>query len=262
VENCKNCHTELIEGAEFCHSCGAKIIRNRLSFKNLFEHITETFLNYDNKLLRTIIYLFKNPSDVIDDYVKGVRKKYVNPLSFFGLALTLSGLSLFILNKFYINDIDFSMLIMKDNPINEDVFMETQSSMQEYNSLFYSALIPFFAIISRIVFLNRTYNLTEHIVIYLYTMSLMSLISVVLSQVLLLIEPDLYIISGFAIFIFMFLYHCRLFKQLFELSWGALVMKTAIFLGLFFILYMGLSILYFVYLVLSGTIQLSEFAPK
>ncbi|WP_157962290.1 DUF3667 domain-containing protein [Winogradskyella aurantiaca] len=262
MENCKNCHTELIEGAEFCHNCGAKIIRNRLSFKNLFEHITETFLNYDNKLLRTIICLFTDPTDVIGGYVKGVRRKYVNPLSFFGLALTLSGLSIFILRKFYMNDIDFSMLVMENNPVNEDIFMSTQNSLQEYNSLFYSAMIPFFGLISWVVFLNKSYNLTEHIVIYLYTMSLMSIISVVLSQVLLFINPDLYMVSGFAILLFTLFYHCRLFKQLFELSWGWLVIKTALFLALLFIIYLGLSILYLVYLIQSGALQLSDFAPK
>jgi len=260
--NCKNCHTELIEGAEFCHKCGAKIIRNRLSFKNLFEHITETFLNYDNKLLRTIICLFTDPTDVIGGYVNGVRRKYVNPLSFFGLALTLSGLSIFILRKFYLNDIDFSMLVMENNPVNEDIFMSTQNSLQEYNSLFYSAMIPFFGLISWIVFINKAYNLTEHIVIYLYTMSLMSVISVIISQILLLINPNLYMVSGFAILLFTLLYHCRLFKQLFKLSWGWLLLKTALFLALLFIVYMGLSILYLVYLIHNGTIQLSDFAPK
>ena len=51
--NCKNCHTELHDHDDYCPNCGARVIRNRLTFKNLFEHISETFFNYDNKLLRT-----------------------------------------------------------------------------------------------------------------------------------------------------------------------------------------------------------------
>ena len=117
---CKNCHTNLVEGADYCYNCGAKVIRKRLNFRNLFEHISETFLNYDNKLFRTLVKLLTDPVDVIDSYVQGVRKKYVNPLSFFGLALTLSGLFIFILRKYYLDQIDFSVLLMDNNPINED----------------------------------------------------------------------------------------------------------------------------------------------
>lgn len=108
--NCKNCHTELLQEDDYCRKCGGKVIRNRLSFKNLFEHLSETFFNYDNKLLRTFVQLIKNPEDVIVGYIDGVRKKYINPISFFGLSLTLSGLSIFILKKFYIEHLDFSNL--------------------------------------------------------------------------------------------------------------------------------------------------------
>ena len=60
--------------------------------------------------MHIFIQLFKQPEDVIVGYIKGVRKKYINPISFFGLALTLSGLSIFILKKFYIQHLDFSTL--------------------------------------------------------------------------------------------------------------------------------------------------------
>ncbi len=97
--NCKNCNTELSEQDQYCKSCGGKVIRKRLTLKNLFEHLSETFFNYDNKLLRTIVTLFKQPTVVTDNYINGVRKRYVDPISFFGLALTLSGLSTFIIKK-------------------------------------------------------------------------------------------------------------------------------------------------------------------
>jgi len=54
------------------------------------------------------VQLFKAPEDVIVGYINGVQKKYINPISFFGLALTLSGLSIFIIKKFYIQHLDFS----------------------------------------------------------------------------------------------------------------------------------------------------------
>lgn len=53
--NCKNCKTSLSDESDYCNSCGGKIIRNRLTIRNLFEHFSEEFLNYDNKLFQTFI---------------------------------------------------------------------------------------------------------------------------------------------------------------------------------------------------------------
>lgn len=75
--NCKNCDTALQPEISFCYKCGAKVIKNRITFKNLAVYFGETFLNYDNKFLQTVINLIKDPKDVIDGYVKGVRKKYI-----------------------------------------------------------------------------------------------------------------------------------------------------------------------------------------
>ena len=97
---CKNCHYRLSEDNSYCSQCGGKIIRNRLTLKNLFEHISETFFNYDNKLFRTLRDLTLRPHVVIDDYVSGIRMRYVNPISLFALRLTRAGLSWFIMQKF------------------------------------------------------------------------------------------------------------------------------------------------------------------
>jgi len=259
--NCKNCHTELQEQDDYCTKCGGKVIRNRLSFRNLFEHLSETFFNYDNKLLRTFVGLFKNPEDVIVGYIDGVRKKYINPISFFGLALTLSGLSIFILKKFYIEHIDFSQLF-EGFQMHEEAFTGTFDSTLEYNSLFYSLLVPLLAIISWVVFLNKKYNFTEHIIIYLYSMSLLSIIMVLTGQLVLFISPQSYFLFGIISWPFMFIYHCYILKRIFKLSIGSLMLKAFISLVLFFIVYIGISILVFIIMMATGSINLSDFAPK
>lgn len=63
--DCKNCNTSLVEIQNFCSDCGAKVIRNRLTIRNLFEHFSATFLNYDNKFLQTFIGLFTKPEEII-----------------------------------------------------------------------------------------------------------------------------------------------------------------------------------------------------
>ena len=97
---CKNCLLSLQENDNYCPDCGAKVIRNRLTLKNLFEHFSETFLNYDNTFIQTVVNLIKQPKDVIGNYISGTRKKYIDPISFLAICLTFSGFYLFILRNY------------------------------------------------------------------------------------------------------------------------------------------------------------------
>ena len=108
--NCKNCNKSLTSQNNYCDTCGAKVIRNRLTLKHLFSDFIETYLNYDNKFLQTVINLFKKPEDVIGSYIDGTRKKYVNVISFFAIAITFAGIEYFIVNKFYPSFLDVSNL--------------------------------------------------------------------------------------------------------------------------------------------------------
>lgn len=259
--NCKNCKTELLELDDYCKSCGGRVIRKRLTFKNLFSHLSETFFNYDNKLLRTFICLFKIPEDVIAGYIDGVRKKYINPISFFGLALTLSGLSIFILKKFYIDYIDFSGFYDGLN-VPEDFMSNTTSNSLEYNSLIYAFLIPLFALLSWIVFINRKYNFTEHVIIYLYSISLWTIILVFLVQFVLFFIPDEYFFFSLLSWPMMFLYHCYILKRIFKLSFGQLLLKALFFIALFLMSYFALSIVSVLIMFATGVLDLNDFAPK
>ena len=259
--NCKNCHTELSEKDSYCNRCGGKVIRNRLSAKNLFEYISETFLNYDNALVLTFIHLVSKPDLVITSFISGVRKKYINPISFFGLSLTVSGISLFIIKKFYLEYLDFSNL-MNGVKGSQEIMSSTSRSILEYNSLFYFLLIPLFALISWIVFLDKKYNFTEHIVIYLYSMSLLSIISVFVAQLILLVVPKHYFMFSMFIYPLMFIYHCFILKRIFKLTTGHLVLRSLIFFGLFFVLYVVISILVFVLMLATGIVNLEDFKPQ
>lgn len=261
IMNYKNCHTELHVQDDYCKSCGGKVIRKRLSFKNLFEHLSETFFNYDNKLLRTFVQLFKNSEDVIVGYINGVRKRYINPISFFGLALTLSGLSVFILKKFYIEHLDFSHLF-EGVKASQDIFNATSGNILEYNSLFYSFLIPLMALVSRVIFLDKKFNFTEHIIIYLYSMSLLSIISVIIGQIVLFLVPSNYLLFSMSSWLIMLVYLCYALKRIFKLSIGNLILKTIIAVALFFMAYMIISILAFILMLITGVVSLEDFRPK
>jgi hypothetical protein len=264
---CKNCQTELQEQDDYCPSCGGKVILNRLTFKNLFEHINETFLNYDNALFLTFIHLLKKPENVITSFVSGVRKRYVNPINFFALSVTISGISIFFIKKFYLQHFDivaiFSDMEMFSNNASKKMLENYSSgSALEYGSLILSAIIPLFAIISWIVFYNKKYNLTEHIVLYLYSVSLYSICSVIFGHLILLFIPHHYIAFAFLSYPILLLYHCYLLKRLFKLSLSELILKTFLFLVIFTAVYIGFGILSFIISLATGSVNLQDFTPK
>jgi len=260
---CKNCHTPLLENDTYCSQCGGKVIKKRLSLRNLFEHVSETFFNYDNKLLRTLIDVFRRPELVIDGYVNGVRKRYVNPISFFGVSLTLSGLSVFIIKKFFLDELDFSYMFdseLFNNPASQEIMKQSNDLSFEYSSLILSGMIPFMAIMSILTFIDKRYNFTEHIIIYLYSMSAISIVSVFASLSILLLVPEQYLTYTLILYVAMFVHNAYILKRIFKLSALQLILRSLLFFVIFIIFYIIFSVIVAIIFLATGDIE--KFKPK
>ncbi len=250
---CKNCKTLLKSDDNFCNSCGAKVIRKRLTIKNLFENFSEQFFNYDNKVLRTFINLFKKPEDVIGGYISGTRKKYVNVISYFAIAITLSGLQIFIINKFFPESIDFSIFSTKESEV---LSKNAYDFTSEYQSLLMMFTAPLYALISRIIFLkNKKYNYSEHLVIFMYILAQLSIIGVFLQ----VFSAILGISMGSAsipLFAFQIIYSAFCLKQLYSLSLKGILLKTLLLFLILFILLILYVIIFVIYIkVFHGGLQ-------
>ena len=244
---CKNCHTELFPNSDYCHACGAKIIRKRLTFRNLFEHISETFFNYDNKLLRTFLVLFKNPNDVIGGYINGTRKKYVNVISYFALAITVSGLYLLVLKKFFPETMDYSIMVA---PGQEEFQKKNVSFVQEYMSLFMMLYVPIYALIARVSFIGlNKLNYTELLVVFLYIQAQISIATALFGVIFSAFGVTQGVMSLFLIPL-MIIYSAYCLKQLYGITIGNLLLRTILFfvvLGVVFIIavIIALIVMYF-----------------
>ena len=60
--------------------------------------------------------MFTKPQEVIGGYIGGVRKRYFNVVSYYAMALTVAGLQIFILRKFFPEALDISILIPENTP--------------------------------------------------------------------------------------------------------------------------------------------------
>lgn len=251
--NCKNCEISLSNEDSFCPSCGGKVIRNRLTVKNLFEHFSEQFLNYDNKFLKTFIHLFTKPEVVIDGYINGTRKKYVNAISYFAIAITLSGLQLFIMNKFFPEAMDYSSFSQQKGT--EEFNKQTMSFMQEYQSIVMMFYIPLYALMSKITFLKvKKYNYTEHLVIFMYIQAQISIVSLFYLVGLLILGVSFMVLS-ISIIPLMILYSAFCLKRLYGLNFQEIIFRTLIFLIIFGVFMVLLMVIFIGMMFLTGGID-------
>ncbi|MBT8272996.1 MAG: DUF3667 domain-containing protein [Bacteroidia bacterium] len=228
-----------MDGSDYCNICGGKVIRKRLTFRNLLTHFFEQFFDYDNKFIKTLIHLISKPQIVIDGYVNGLRKRYVNPVSFFAVALTLAGLQLFIARKFFPESLDLSAMVFGGA---EEIANQQMNNMLEYQSLLVMFNIPVYAFIAFIVFFTlKKYNYTEYLVLFLYTTAQMTFVFFI---------PQLigtymgYNIGqmGYVVILIQIIYTAYCFKVIFNISFGGLILRFMLFVlvSIFVILLIGI----------------------
>ncbi len=246
---CKNCAFSLNENDNFCNSCGAKVIRNRLSMGHLWSDFSEQFLNYDNRFLKTFFGIFRHPEVVIGSYVSGTRKKYVNVLSYFALALTLSGIQIFIIRKFYPESLDLSFM-MPDNVPQADLDVNW---VYDYLSIIALINLPIYGLIARLTFIGlKKYNYTEHLTIMTYIVAQFSITNVLLITPLVAVFGlNFYILGNISNF-FLILFTAYSYKRLYPLSLGTAILRSFLFLGILMVFLLAIGILQFLYMVMEA----------
>lgn len=250
---CSNCHRPLRTDDNFCPECGGKVIRNRLTLKNLLEELSQKFLNYDNAFIRTFIQLFKHPEDVIGSYIKGIRKKYIDVVGYFAIGLTLSGIQIFILNKFFPHFLSWDQFSAAEN----EKFQEVSTSfLKEYQSIIFMLAVPFYAMMSKLTFWNyKTYNFTEHIVINMYASAHFAIITAVLTLTAALMGSNV-LLSTLLFIVAQVLYTTFVFKRLFKMGMGSTIKKLLLFIGLSILFYIFIGIAYALIAYFTGNMVL------
>lgn len=251
MSNCKNCQNPLEEQHDYCSSCGAKVIRNRLTIKNLWGDFSEQFLNYDNKLLQTFVDLFKNPVRVIGGYIGGTRKKYVNVVSYFALALTLSGIQIFVVRKFFPESLDLPAFLV-NNAAQPTINMDW---VYDYQSIFALINLPIYAAIAKLTFLGfKKFNYTEHLVIMTYIMGQFTIVSFFVVTLAVILGGNFYILNNIAI-VFLAIYTTYCYKRLYQFSVKQMLKRIALFLLVALVCLFIISILQVVVMYFTGDLQ-------
>ena len=256
---CKNCGLPLRSDYSFCSNCGAKVIRNRLTLKNLWFDITERYFNIDNTFFKTLWHLIIKPEVVIDGYISGVRKKYLNPISYIAIALTLSGITLFLMRKVYQNG---SYLTDIYGNLNNDVSQKITSLTFDYSSFLFLLYIPVFTFAGWVSFNKRAYNLSEHFVTAMYCLAQYSIFSFPFSIILLLIVPEKYFFATGPMILLMLIYNLYTINRIHHFKSSSRILRSILYTVLLGIGYIGVILFFYIILFITGEISIADFAPK
>ncbi|WP_418513311.1 DUF3667 domain-containing protein [Corallibacter sp.] len=249
---CKNCKNALHNNDDYCNKCGAKVIRNRLTLNNLFIDVTQQYFNVDNKFFKTFTSLFSKPEIVIDNYISGTRKKYVNVVSYFAIALTIAGFQMFILNKFFPELLNMDFL---DQEGMEGFQQKNMDFSKDYQGLIFMLAVPIYALISKVVFFNhKKYNYTEHLVINMYTSAHFSIISSLFIIITSLFGIHFSITSSIVI-IFQVLFTAYCFKRLYQIKTSEIALKTFLFILILIFIMFVVTIVMGAFMYLNGDLQ-------
>lgn len=255
---CKNCNTPQRTDFNYCPACGARVIQNRITFKNLIYDITERYLNLDNSLVRTFLHLFTKPALVIESYLGGVRRKYLNPISYLGIAMTLSGLLLFMMSHGLASDLNWDLFDQGTNP---ELMKKIMPIIYDYSSFMFLLYIPLFAISAWLTFNNKSLYFSEYIVAFVYILAHWSILTFPIALGILLIYPEMYVGSSLFLLIAMFLYSIYVLQSINSYSKGNFLLRAMLFSALSFMGYFGIVIVFYIILFATGTITIEDMMP-
>ncbi|MGJ8734371.1 MAG: DUF3667 domain-containing protein [Cellulophaga sp.] len=256
--NCKNCANSLQTDYSFCPDCGAKVIRNRLTIKNLLSDITERYFNLDNTFLRTFLHLFTKPDIVINGYVNGTRRKYVNPISYFGIALMLAGFLMFFMRKVFDFKMDFDAFDQGMNPEFTKKMMDVQ---YDYSSLFFISYIPVFLIVGLITLNKRKHILAEYTISVIYSLAQWSILSFFTSMLMITYFPESFSNYTLLLTLFLILYFLYVQQKLNKYSTWQIIYKSVLFIVILSTIFIGTVTFIMIVAMVTGHLNPADFVP-
>lgn len=161
---CINCGSEV--SSAYCPSCGQRHPPKKISLLNLYHDFQSRVYGFDGMFPRTLRDLTIRPGKVATAYIAGNRVKYVGPVGYFFVMLTIFILLLGIL------DIDFYELSQASSPFGKTTTTQQQEEgaqmvvkmFSDNLRIFQFILIPLVAFWYKIFFRKSGYSYLEMMV--------------------------------------------------------------------------------------------------
>jgi hypothetical protein len=176
---CQQCGK--ISAGNFCSNCGQSLKTKRLTVSEILHEVFHFFTHFEKGLPYTVKELAVMPGKMQKKYIEGNRSRYQKPFSMVFICGTITAFALFLIHKPTAN-------ISHYDQVREDF-------TRHYYVLVQLGLLPFYALITWILFKNNKLNYAESLVLFAYTLSFMLLL-VILTNIFDLI-PDKNVSTGY-----------------------------------------------------------------
>jgi hypothetical protein len=177
---CPNCSTTIT--VNFCENCGQKRFK-RIDRKYLWNELQYTVFHANKGLLYTIKKLIVNPGKTARAFIDGNRVNHYKPIL---LVFVLSGVSTFISFK-VLNFQNMLTAYFEAKKLSSGFTTKYMSFMSSYSTLIMLALIPLFAVTTKLAYRKWGHNFYEHIVMNAYVVSVYTLFNILIVYPLLFI---------------------------------------------------------------------------
>ena len=177
---CKNCGEKVI--GNYCSHCGQKILEERISFHYIWHEALHFFTHFEKGFLFTSWSMLAKPGKVVTDFVKGKRKIYQQPVSFFLIWITMYLLLLYIVEKIFGENVVIDY---------KEYFGPTSTTKfaVSHLSIVLLVVIPFQALYFYWLVAGKKYNYFECFVVAMYYLGTVILLQCVFVILAIIIHP-------------------------------------------------------------------------
>lgn len=253
VKTCKNCGSENID--KYCSNCGQKVFIKRFTLKAFLWVLIGTF-TLERGFYHTVLMMFLKPGKLLNDYIKGKTREYINPLKY---LFIIGGLFAFIMIKTDIIDSTYksgnTILYNSNEELkqgyeeikDDEQFIKMQENVLKYTKGYINVIpmivIPFYSLILLLFYRSRKLFYGEVLIMNSFIFAQTFLITILILVPLIHFIPALKSFFPFLTFITSIVYLSYALNTTFKESPVMSVIKS------FFIYIFG-TIVFWIFLVL------------
>ena len=235
---CANCDAPL--HGPYCAACGQHAMESdRLTFRVLWGEFRRRFLHLEFGLLLTLRHMAFKPGHVIGRYLRGERKRYVNPLGFVVMATAFNLLvhALTGYRERMLGELESMTVSTSDSGRSLEETMQAFMTWSMEYSTYLTVIVCLFVALFLRLFLGRKMRIAEGLVFGLFCYGQVTVWGA-LAELPYIVWPNLPWDMTYELFFdtgLLFVIACVAAYQMFE-KWGAVVL-TALSVGLGYVGY-------------------------
>lgn len=244
VQECKNCNNHF-QGT-YCDICGQKVINERYTLKHLFNLTLDSF-NVQKGLFYTAKMLFKNPGNLINEYLNGRSKDIYNPLKYLILIASVNALLMLWFNIFETNIANTNELL-GEQPEGNKLQQLVSGYIKTYLNVFALLVLPFYSLVSKWVFKKYRLYYAEHLIINGYLFAQYLVLQMTLYLIFAAIPGFSKFSMAFSVIVFIS-YYTYSFRGVFKIRFFRSLLNSIVIYFLGFLLFMLFIVLVFVVVI-------------